>query len=153
MKTLYFDIDGTVLVDDEEMVKTELAGGEFETAVRAAGFEAVICVGNFCAIAHAIRSMGIEYDGVGVLYSLCRGAFTDEAWLRASTVLIEDPVHRAEYIEYTGDWWYVDDLARHYMEKAGRVEVFTKYIGHRICAPDPKGSGRDIKEWLRASAF
>lgn len=37
MKTLYFDIDGTILLADEGTVKPELKAGRFEAAVRAGG--------------------------------------------------------------------------------------------------------------------
>ena len=153
MKTLYFDIDGTILLDDRNAVKAELGNGEFEAAVRSAGFLALVCVGNFGAIAHAVKELGVEYDELGVLFGLCCGAIQDETWLRSRTVLITDPQHRADFIDYTGDWWYVDDLARHYMESAGKTEIFKENLGKRICAPDPQGDGRDVLEWLSTAAL
>ena len=153
MKTLYFDIDGTILLNDRNVVKPELGNGAFEAAVRNAGFLALVCVGNFGAIARVVKELGVEYDEIGVLFGLCRGAIEDEAWLRSMTVLITDPQHRADFIDYTGDWWYVDDLARHYMESAGKTEVFQEYLGNRICMPDPQGNGRDVLEWLSAVAL
>jgi hypothetical protein len=153
MKTLYFDIDGTILVEDRNAVKSDLGDGKFEAAVRAAGFEKLVCVGNFGGIARAIKDLGVEYDELGVLFNLCRGAFSDEVWLRSNTVLIDDPQNRADYIEFTCNWWYVDDLARYYMDSAGKSDQFQDFCGSRICAPDPKGSGRDVLEWLSGTAL
>ena len=70
-----------------------------------------------------------------------------------NTVLIDDPQNRADYIEVTGNWWYVDDLACYYMDSAGKSDLFRDYCGSRICAPDPNGSGRDVLEWLRGTAL
>jgi hypothetical protein len=46
MKTLYFDIDGTVLNIGFGQPKSTLANGQLEAAVREAGFQRIICVGN-----------------------------------------------------------------------------------------------------------
>jgi hypothetical protein len=148
MKTLYFDIDGTVLLDDENAVKSELGDGRLEYAIREAGFDQLVCVGNYGAIAHAVKSLAPDYDELGVLFGLCRGAFRNESWLRNNVTLIENPQDRAEYIDYSADWWYVDDLARHYMEKSGRAGIYQSALGSRICEPDPKGNGSDILSWL-----
>jgi len=152
MKTLYFDVDGTILLEDEGVVKPELAAGRFEAAVRAAGFERLVCVGNFGAIADAMGKLGLEYDALGVLYDLCDGAFRDEAWLRSVTTLIGDPRHRAEHIDYAGDWWYLDDLARAYLESSGRQGLYEEHAGRRLLAPDPQGDGGDVLEWLSNSS-
>ena len=148
MKTLYFDIDGTLLVNDGDAVKTELGAGKFEEAVRGAGFLRLVCVGNFASIAHAIKEIHADYDAIGVLFRVCRGAFQDEAWLRSRTVLVTDPGNRANEIDLSGDWWYVDDLAEHYMHVAGRDCAFSANLGGRICTPAPLGDGRDVLEWL-----
>ena len=149
MKTLYFDIDGTILLNDRNAVKSALAAGKFEGAVRSAGFLRLVCVGNFAAIASAVRELGVEYDELGVLFALCGGAFQDEAWLRSRTILVTDPGNRADHIDYSGDWWYVDDLAEQYMQNAGRDDLFGENLGKRICAPEPLGDGHDLLKWLR----
>jgi hypothetical protein len=148
MKTLYFDIDGTILLNDQNAVKAHLGSGRFETAVRKAGFTSLVCVGNFCAIAQGIKELGIGYDELGILYGLCRGAFQDETWLRNNTVLINDPRNRADFIDYSSDWWYVDDLAQYYMEIVGKANIYQENPGGRICAPSPNGDGKDVLEWL-----
>jgi hypothetical protein len=153
MKTLYFDTDGTILIDNENSVKPELSRGGFESAVRAAGFVALVCIGNFGSVANDVQGSGVDYDEIGVLFSLCRGAFQDEVWLRSRVALIDDPQNRTEFIDFTSDWCYVDDLAHHYMERAGKSDIYEEYVGSRILAPDPKGDGRDILDWLRVSAL
>ena len=147
-KTIYFDIDGTVLLDEHQKVKSALGQGCFERAVREAGFTDLVCVGNFAGIAHTLKSIQIDYDGLGMIFQLCAGAFEDEKWFRARTALLEDPADRAKYIDLNGDWWYVDDLAEYYMERAGLEGVFTSQLGSRICMPDPDGDGQDVLEWL-----
>jgi hypothetical protein len=152
MKTLYFDIDGTILLEDRNAVKPRLGAGEFESAVRSAAFSKLVCVGNFCAVARAVRELRAEYDALGVVFHLCRGAFRDEAWFRSSTVLIEDPQRRVDAIDLAGDWWYLDDSARLYMADAGKIDVFREDVGRRICAPDPVGDGADVLGWLKTAA-
>ncbi len=152
MKILYFDIDGTILRGDEGEVKTALGAGAFEVAIRDAGIERLVCVGNFGAIASGMKVLEIEYDTLGVLFRLCGGAFRDEAWLRARTIVIDDPQRRADHIDFTGDWWYADDLAPYYLRQSGRAELLERHLGGRILTPEPSGDGRDVLEWLRRSA-
>jgi hypothetical protein len=89
MKTLYFDIDGTILLDDQNVVKSQLGSGRFEAALR-----------------------------------------------------------KADFIDYSGDWWYVDDLAQYYMERASKANIYVENLGGRIYVPSPNGDGRDVLEWL-----
>ena len=91
MKTLYFDIDGTVLMAEQAATKPRLAGGELESAIRMAGFQKLVCVGNFCNIAAVMKDMGLEYDELGVLLDICGGAFTDALWFRSMTTLVPEP--------------------------------------------------------------
>lgn len=153
MKTLYFDIDGTILLNDKNEVKADLGSGRFEAAVRKAGFSSLVCVGNFCAIANGVKELSVEYDELGVLFELCGGAFQDETWLRNNTVLINDPRNRADFIDYSSDWWYADDLARYYMEIVGKANIYQENIGGRIYVPSPNGDGKDLLEWLEKTAL
>lgn len=153
VKTLYFDIDGTVLVENEDTVKPRLGGGQLESAIKRAAFHQIVCVGNFCAISSAIRDLDIDYDGVGVVFRLCRGAFIDEVWFRETTVLIEDPQLRVNSIDFASDWWYLDDLAQYYMAQVGKIDVYRENLGRRICVPDPLGDGSDVQEWLGSAAL
>src|SRR5437762_3051365 len=96
MKTLYFDVDGTVLVLDRHEPKSCLIGGRLEAAIRQAGFGALICVGNFSRIARLIKEVRPEYDDLGVLLSMCGDAFSDERWFRSVTSLTLDPERRTD---------------------------------------------------------
>src|SRR5215475_14010768 len=98
MKTLYFDIDGTVVRSDGSEPKPRLAGGNFEAAVRRAGFNRLVCVGNFTRAAHLMRKVRREYDQLGALFGLCRGTFADEAWFRSVTGLVSDPGNRFKHV-------------------------------------------------------
>ena len=99
MRILYFDINGTILDNKKAAVKSHLGEGQFEEAVRRAEFTRLVCVGNFCAIAHAVREIAPDYDEIGVLFRLCRGAFRDDVWLRPKTGFVVDPSNRAAHID------------------------------------------------------
>jgi hypothetical protein len=151
-KILYFDIDGTLLSPESEP-KPALAGGAFEQAVREAGFARLVCVSNMGKIIQFLGEMGKVSDGLGLAFELCRGTFADETWFRQATTLAMDAEHRAQTVDYSADWWYLDDLAPYFMEKEGRSDLFKANEGKRIFAPDPNGSGKDILGWLRTCRF
>ncbi len=123
MRTLYFDIGGTVLCLETDRVKQALAGGMFEVAIRQTSFEGLVCVSNFARVAHFYMSMGVPYDALGILFRLCKGAFADEHWLRSVTLMVSDPEDRGCHIDLAEDWWYVDDLADHFLVQAGLQDV------------------------------
>ena len=149
-KILYFDIDGTLLFGDSE-AKPCLANGAFERAVRDAGFEQLVCLSNMLEIVYVLRDLGKEPDGLGMVFDLCRGTFADEAWFRRSTIIPQVRGNRVRSIDFSGDWWYVDDLAKRFMEKEGWLDLFRTHVGGRILAPDPDGDGRDVLKWLRGN--
>jgi len=151
VKTLYFDIDGTVLPVDRHEAKSRLANGALEAAIREAGFTHLVCVGNFARIAHLVMSMDVDYDPMHVLFELCCGAFADEEWFRSVTTLIRDPERRTTQIDYSGDWWYVDDLAEEYFRDAGQEAILAAHQGSRVHIPDPRSPGQDILEWLEST--
>jgi hypothetical protein len=148
VRTLYFDIDGTLLVGSFGAPKATLARGAFERAVRAAGFQRLVCVGNVIGIVRQLERDGRAIDGLGMVLRVCQGVFEDEAWFRAVTTLVDDPARRALAIELGGDWFWVDDLAPRYCEEAG-VPALRAHLGGRILAPVPEGDGADILAWLR----
>jgi len=88
-------------------------------------------------------------DGIGLAFDLCRGTFADVAWFRQVTTLAVDAEHRVQTVDYSADWWYLDDLAPYFMEKEGRSDLFKANEGRRIFAPDSSGNGKDILDWLR----
>jgi hypothetical protein len=147
-KTLYFDLDGTIIHMGFGDVKLRLADGAFERAVRQAGFERLLCVANAVAIVHALEEIGQEVDGVEMIFRLALGAIGDLAWFRRVTTLVEDPRHRARFIDLAADWWWIDDSALHYLALEGMTDLFSAHRGGRILAPNPDGDGRDVIEWL-----
>ena|SRR5438093_9232373 len=148
MKTLYFDVDGTLLVLDRQKPKPCLVHGQLEAAIRHAGFEKLICVGNFSRIARLIKELRPEYDDLGVLLGMCGDAFSDERWFRSVTSLTLDPERRTDCIDLSGDWWYVDDQAARYFRASNRDDVFAVHQGGRVFVPDPTGDGQDVLDWL-----
>lgn len=145
-KTLYFDIDGTIVADNR--AKPALAEGAFERAVRRARFERLVCVSNVLGIADLLAEMGELPDKFQFVLDLCRGVFRDERWFRQVTTFVPDPMHRARYIDFSGNWWYVDDLAADFLTKEGKADVFEAQRGERILAPRDDSDGSDVLDWL-----
>lgn len=148
MRRLYFDIDGTLLLDEVGILKPGLVDGAFQAAVMEAGFEELVCVGAFVSALHVVREVEPDHDSVGAIFSLCGGAFTNEEWFRKVTTLVDDPMDRARAIDLEADWWYLDDMAEYYLWKAGRETVFKENVGGRIWVPEADGDGFDILAWL-----
>jgi hypothetical protein len=148
MRTLYFDIDGTLILEEKNEPKSKLADGHFEVAVRRASFDRLICVGNFSRVVHLVKEIRSEYDAVGALLGICRGVFSDERWFRSVTSFVADPAKRFEHVDLTCDWWYVDDLAAEYVREASKEELFMTELGRRIFMPSPTGDGQDVLNWL-----
>jgi len=86
-----------------------------------------------------------------MMFDMCFGAFRDEPWFCQVTTLVPDPDHRALHIDLAMDWWYVDDLAMHYLEKDGRSNLCDQLIGRRILAPESSSDGYEILRWLTDS--
>jgi hypothetical protein len=147
LKTLYLDIDGTIV--HEYRCKPALANGIFERAVREVGFERIVCMSNQQIIIKFLDDMGQAPDGLRIIFDLCWGAFRDAVWFRQVTTLVPDPERRARFIDMTGDWWYLDDLARSFLDKEELANVFAEQIGKRILAPEPTSDGNEILRWLR----
>jgi hypothetical protein len=148
MKLLYFDMDGTLVDLMTSEIKSKLANGAFENAVRAAGFERLVFVGNAIEILNFHEQ---RHDGHEIILGLGRGACTDEAWFRRTCSWIDKPGERAAAIDLEQDWWYVDDLAESYLTDAGREAIFKVEIGHRVLVPAPRGDGGDVLDWLESS--
>jgi hypothetical protein len=148
VKTLFFDLDGTVIVLDEGTVKPRLAGGAFERAIRNAGFEQLVCVGNAVAIIGHLEGLKMKPDGHQMIFDLCFGAFEDKRWFASVCSWIAEPRDRGRIITGLGDWWYVDDLAREYLEEAGKHSLFELHNGGRILVPDASGDGQEMLDWI-----
>lgn len=151
MKTLYFDINGTLVHESGHRGKSALAHGVFEDAVRAAGFRRLVCVSSLVRVVQTMRAAGRVDDPWDALFAACGGAFTDHEWFRRIVELGEHCHQRVRCIELDGDWWYLDDAARLYCEDAGRDDLYRLHVGGRIFDPDPVGDGTDVLEWLRTT--
>ena len=146
VKTLYFDIDGTIVF--EYQCKPALADGAFERAVRRAGFQRLVCMSNLQSFIKLLDEMGHAPDRLAVMFDMCWGAFSDAVWFRQSTTLVPDPDHRAIYIDVASDWWYVDDRAKEYLEKEALASLLEANLGRRILVLTPDSGGVEILRWL-----
>ena len=149
IKTLYFDINGTIVHDYR--CKPALSGGAFERAVRRAGFQRLVCMSNIQNTIKLVADLGTQPDGLGIMFDMCWGAFRDANWFRQVTALVPDANHRALYIDVAADWWYVDDLAKEYLEKEGLANVFEGNVGGRILVPSSNSNGDEMLWWLKSS--
>ena len=149
MKTLYFDINGTLTY--EYVCKPALAGGVFETEVRAARFERLVCVSSFQKNIEFLMEMGKNPDPHAILFDACFGAFADPVWFRSVTTLAADSSHRGRSIDRSGDWWYADDRAEEYLVADGLADVFFAHNGGRIFVPRSNSDGADVITWLRSA--
>jgi len=150
MRTLYFDIDGTVLTLGSGEPKSALERGSLERTIREAKVDELVCVGNFVGVIRTVWTIQPEYDGLGAVFTLCRGVFEDEIWFRALTRLVVNPARRAAEVELREDWWYMDDQAEKYFRDADLVRVFREHHGRRILQPSPTGDGHDVLEWIHS---
>jgi hypothetical protein len=150
MKTLYFDINRTIVCD--YVCKPALARGGFEMGVREASFDRMVCVSNVVNTIQFLEEMGQSPDWLAITFDLCWGAFSDQAWFREITRLTRDPEHRARDIDFSEDWWYLDDLAREYFDREGFGEVFATNRGGRICVPASNSDGSEILTWLKSTS-
>ena len=148
MRLLYFDIDGTLLMLGTGDPKPALAGGRFQAEIRQAQVDRLVCVSNLCHAFHMAKEIDAGYDSLGMVFTLCKGVFADEEWFRSVTTLIADPEHRTAAIDFSSDWWYIDDMAEQFFDQAGLRNVFRDQIERRIFAPEPNGSGDDVLRWV-----
>ena len=149
VKILYFDINGTIVRDYQ--CKPALAGGAFEQAVREAGFGRLVCMSNAQSFIKLLDEMGHAPNPLAIMFNMCWGAFRDADWFHQVTTLVPDPGHRALYIDVTTDWWYLDDLAKKYLEKEGLASLFETNLGRRILVPTASSDGEEILRWLTNS--
>jgi hypothetical protein len=150
MKTLYFDIDGTLLA--RSAAKPMLADGAFERAVREAGFERLVCVSQLCASIRGMGALRPDMDEHAMLMDVCRGTFADPDWFRQAVRLTDNPELRVGGIDMEGDWWYADDLADRFFSSEGRQDEYREHLGIRVYQARTYGDGTGILDWLKNSA-
>lgn len=83
-----------------------------------------------------------------MIFRLALGAFGDLEWFRRVTTLVEDPRHRARFIDLSANGWWVDDSAVAYLELENMRDAYRVHQGVRIFTPDPNGDGRDVIHWV-----
>ena len=149
IKTLYFDINGTIVHDYQ--CKRALSGGAFECAVRRAGLQRLVCMSNIQSTIKFLAELDKQPDSLGIIFDMCWGAFRDANWFRQVTELVPEANHRGLYIDVAAHWWYVDDLAKEYLEKEGLAKVFEANVGGRILIPSSRSNGDEILWWLTSS--
>jgi hypothetical protein len=76
IKTLYFDINGTIV--HEYRCKPVLSGGAFERAVRRAGFQRLVCMSNIQNTIKLLADLGKQPDSLSIMFDMCWGAFRCE---------------------------------------------------------------------------
>jgi hypothetical protein len=147
-KSLYFAIDGTILDASTKVVKKNLQNGVLELKIREAHFEKIFCVGNVNNIFTGLEQLGQHIEKAEIVYTLCFDAFTDFDWFVNTVCCSNDPDQGINQIDFTGDWWYMDDFAVRYLQKSGKDDILKKEKGKRIIVPDPIGNGQDIIKWF-----
>ena len=116
-KTLYFAIDGTILARSTKAVKKYLQKGVLELKIRETHFERIICVGDVHNIFNGLEEMGQHVEKAEIVYTLCFDAFTDFDWFVNTVHCSKNPDQETNQIDFSGDWWYMDDLAEKYLKK------------------------------------
>ena len=130
-------------------MKSCLAAGAFESLVRAADFEQIICVGNMVAVLQQLAELGIDdVARAEVVFDYCDGAFSDFSWFRRSVRYIADPHRRVGHMDLTDDWWYADDLASYFFELENKVQTFDEEFHRRVYVPRANGDGQGLARWL-----
>lgn len=149
MRILYFDINGTLTVGTTDRAKEKLAGGKFEEAVRKAKFQKLVCVSTMVGVVEAYHAAGREVDGHKFIFQACGGTVQDLDWFRHISVLEPKYRDRVNVIEADQDWWYMDDYAQEYLDHSNRRDILPQAV-ERIFAPDSRGDGTDVLDWLAA---
>lgn len=151
-RVLYFDIDGTLVQPTFGPAKPALADGRFEAAARAAGFDRLVCVSDGVLMARALAEHGLV-DPQGHLLRLCAGTVQDEVWFRTHVDGVEDPLHRGRHIDASTDWFYVDDFAPKYLERAhGPAAARLALTSGRALDCSQDADGEQVLQWLHGLA-
>ena len=147
-KTLYFDIDGTILDASTKAVKKNLQNGQLELKIKERNFDDIFCLGNVNEIFKGLDDMGQHVESVEILYTLCFDAFTDFDWFTKSINCLKTPGKQFRQIEFIGNWWYMDDQAVNFLRKCGKSEILKQESAKRILIPNPDSDGNEIISWL-----
>ena len=149
-RILYFDIDGTLVQRTFGAAKPALAAGRFERAVRRAGFDEIVCVSDAVLFTRVLLGRDDhDAEAARVLQRFCGDTVRDARWFRQRVAPVGDPFDRCHEIDVEADWFYVDDHAHTYLERAGLL----RYEGcRRVLACRGAGDGEDVLGWLHEIA-
>lgn len=147
-RVIYFDIDGTLVRPTFGRVKKALGDGRFERILRRAGFDRVVCVSYAVTIARLFAEVGDvspREETREILFRFCAGAFEDRDWFDANVELVRNPMGRVTEFDFGADWYYVDDRASWYLDRAGLPAA---NVRERVLQCDPRTEGEDVALWL-----
>jgi hypothetical protein len=149
MKCLYFDLDGTIITENESKVKTALSNGKLEKLIIATQFGKIFFVGSIIECFKAQTNQDKKNDNLKMVFNLCDGAFFNQDWFIENVTLIENPAHRVREINIETDWWYIDDLAEYYCRIDGFQSLYKLHNGKRIFTPTPNDNGQTTVSWIK----
>lgn len=122
-RTLYFDIDG-VLLDYEDRPKPALIWGRVRARIARRGFDRLICVSGWAAMAAApALHIPIAVEGRW-LHRQVEELFPSVQRFLDRLILCTDPDRRGWSIDTSGDWHYVDDWADEYFVAVHGTELY-----------------------------
>ncbi|WP_419535809.1 hypothetical protein [Endozoicomonas sp.] len=144
---LYFDIDGVLLNYDDEP-KTMLLDGRLQTRLKALNLDRLVCVSGWSDIVNSDvppKPQSIQKERI---YDLLKAIFTDRAWFLYRLQLQYNTDQRCQYINLTGNWFYMDDWADQFFTDAYGSKAYSQHLGQRVLLVDPHAAGEDILSWL-----
>jgi len=151
MKTLYFDIDGTIN-DYHDVTKRRLSDGTLQKLLIRKGFERLVCVSGWTTmIRDASRNPYLRptmEQQVETLRQVIVEAFPDKEDFHARCKLEFENDQRGRHINLAEDFYYLDDWAKEFFEKHHGPGSYAAYESTRILMCDPYSDGEDIIEFL-----
>lgn len=149
-RTLYFDIDGTLVHQTFGRAKGALAGGRFEALARRAGFDRLVCVSDAVSISGMLFESGQVQRPQDALAAFFSGTIRDDGRWLDGVELVEDPIRRCAFIDDAEDWYYVDDHAEAYLDRDRPDLLATAVRAGRVLPCDGSSDGREVARWLRS---
>jgi hypothetical protein len=153
MRTLYFDIDG-VLLDYSDRPKKRLCDGRLQAALEAARIDRLVCVSSWTDLVtealriHARGRVPTSDAMVTGVHRVVADVFPDEVWFRQRIALAFGNDERGRHIDLAADWFYCDDWADHFVQRAHGAELYERELGRRIHRADPHDDGSGLLGWL-----
>ena len=135
MKTLYFDIDGTIN-DYHDVTKRRLSDGTLQKLLIRKGFERLVCVSGWTTmIRDASRNPYFRptmEQQIETLRQVIVEAFPDKEDFHARCKLEFENDQRGRHINLAEDFYYLDDWAKEFFEKHHGPGSYAAYESTRI---------------------